>query len=349
MNDISAKHVIAALPFPTVFITANQKVAFANRPAIELLGEQVLNQNFVFALRQPGLIAAIEDTAASLEKRVGKFTTTVGQSDVRYDVHIAPADGGLVLTFVDTSEAKDLASFRRDFVANVSHELRTPLASVVGFIETLRGAARHDEKARDRFLDIMERESQRMSNLVDDLLSLSRVEESERKRPTTKVDIAEIAARALADLGPLIDAAEATVTLEDHGKGTMVLADESQLRQVIGNLVENALRYGAKRGNITVGVYGPAYETRLRQNGLRLSVRDDGEGIAPHHLPRLAERFYRVDSHRSREVGGTGLGLAIVKHIIHRHRGHLLIESVQGEGSTFTVILPVFEQNPPLS
>lgn len=349
MNDFSAKPLIAALPFPTLVIGADQKVAFANQPAIELLGNQVLNQNFVFVLRQPGLIAAIEDTAASLEKRIGQFTTTEGRSEVRYDVHIAPADGGLVLTFEDTSEAKDLASFRRDFVANVSHELRTPLASVVGFIETLRGAAKDDATARDRFLDIMEREAHRMAHLVDDLLSLSRVEESERKRPTTSVDIAALTTRALTELGPLIDEAEASVSFEDQGQGAMVLADDGQLRQVIGNLVENALRYGAKQGNITVGVYGPAYETRLRQECVRLSVRDEGEGIAAHHLPRLAERFYRVDSHRSREVGGTGLGLAIVKHIIHRHRGHLLIESAEGEGSIFTVILPVFEQNPGLS
>ncbi|MGC1503507.1 MAG: ATP-binding protein [Sulfitobacter sp.] len=349
MNDFSANPLISALPFPTLVIGADQKVAFANLPAVELLGEQVLNQNFVFVLRQPGLIAAIEDTAASRERRVGQFTTTAGRSEVRYDVHIAPADGNLVLTFEDTSEAKDLASFRRDFVANVSHELRTPLASVVGFIETLRGAAKDDAEARDRFLDMMEREAHRMANLVDDLLSLSRVEESERKRPTTSVDIAALTNSALKQLGPLITGAKASVSFEDQSDGAMVLADEGQLRQVIGNLVENALRYGAKQGNITVGVCGPAYEMRLRQDGVRLSVRDEGDGIAPHHLPRLAERFYRVDSHRSREVGGTGLGLAIVKHIVHRHRGHLLIESVEGQGSTFTVILPVSPQKPELS
>ncbi|MDF3414646.1 two-component sensor histidine kinase [Sulfitobacter sp. M57] len=349
MNDISAGPLVSALPFPTLVIGSDQKVIHANAAAAELLGGQVVNQNFVFLLRQPGLIAAIEDAAATLEKRVGKFATTAGRSEVRFDVHIAPADGNLVLTFEDTSEAKDLASFRRDFVANVSHELRTPLASVVGFIETLRGAARDDAAARDRFLDIMEREASRMAVLVDDLLSLSRVEESERKRPTTEVDIAMLANSALKQLDPLITAAKATVTFEDQGQGVKVLADEGQMRQVIGNLVENAMRYGAPAGNITVGIYGPAYERRLRQEAIRLSVRDEGEGIAAHHLPRLAERFYRVDSHRSREVGGTGLGLAIVKHIVHRHRGHLLIESIEGKGSTFTVILPVSDVKPALS
>jgi len=349
MNDPSAAPLISALPFPTLVIGADQKITFANPSAVELLGGQVVNQNFVLVLRQPGLIAAIEDTAASLERRVGQFSTTAGRSEVRYDVHIAPADGNLVLTFEDTSDAKDLVSFRRDFVANVSHELRTPLASVVGFIETLRGAAKDDPAARDRFLDIMEGEAHRMAHLVDDLLSLSRVEESERKRPTTVVDIAVLANSTLKQLDPQIAAAKATVSFEDQAQGTMVLADEGQLRQVISNLVENALRYGAKQGNITVGVYGPAYERRLRQNCIRLAVRDEGEGIAAHHLPRLAERFYRVDSHRSREVGGTGLGLAIVKHIVHRHRGHLLIESVEGKGSTFTVILPVSDQNSQLS
>ncbi len=349
MSISSVDLFLEALPLPALAIGEDADIEAANALARKLLGEQILRRPYVAALRHPALVSAIEKCRSLRTKQTEMYATTVGNRDVAFDVHIAPAEKRLVLTFVDRSDAQDLDQFRRDFVANVSHELRTPLGSIIGFIETLRGSAKNDAAAQSRFLGVMASEAQRMSRLVDDLLSLSRVEETARKRPTTIVKLAEITAQAIAELQPVVEAAKATVVFEDESQGCEVLADAGQLRQVIGNLVENALRYGAPRDTIAISVSAPSYETRLRQVGVRLSVRDNGEGVAAHHLPRLTERFYRVESHRSREVGGTGLGLAIVKHIVQRHRGHLLVESTLGEGSKFTVILPILSENEQLS
>ncbi|MBU2358619.1 MAG: two-component sensor histidine kinase, partial [Alphaproteobacteria bacterium] len=248
--------------------------------------------------------------------------------------------GRIVLTFEDRTAAEAVGQLRRDFVANVSHELRTPLTALQGFIETLRGAARNDAVARERFLGIMERETARMTHLVDDLLSLSRVEENERMRPAAAVDLGALVAATLADLEPVIAASGVTVTLTDDSERALVRADANQLRQVIGNLIENAVKYGASGGVLNVTLDAVTQHRVLRGDGVALHVQDRGPGIAQHHIPRLTERFYRVDTHRSRALGGTGLGLAIVKHIVNRHRGRLLIDSTLGQGTTFTVILP---------
>ena len=229
---------------------------------------------------------------------------------------------------------------RRDFVANVSHELRTPLTALLGFIETLRHAARDDPAARDRFLAIMEREAGRMTRIVDDLLSLSRVEANERVRPRNQVVMSDIVLGTMADMAPMIKASECEVNFEDRSNESTIPADAEQLRQVVGNLLENALKYGATGKTIDVTLERLNESVGAIAEGIRLSVRDYGEGIPPHHIPRLTERFYRVDSHRSREIGGTGLGLAIVKHIVNRHRGRIRIESTFGEGTEVIIILP---------
>jgi len=261
--------------------------------------------------------------------------------DTTYAVHISAHVDDIVLSFQDRTDAEDIGQFRRDFVANVSHELRTPLTALLGFIETLRGAARDDPAARDRFLEIMEREAGRMTRLVDDLLSLSRLEANERVKPSENVALSVVVAGALTELEPVTDAAGVQVVFDDQSGGVQVAADAAELRQVLGNLVENAVKYGASGGDVHVSLHAPQHEARLRGQGIRLSVSDQGAGIAPHHIARLTERFYRVDNHRSREVGGTGLGLAIVKHIVNRHRGRFLIESVEGKGTTMTVLLPL--------
>lgn len=341
MHSLSARAAVSALPYPTIILSANGYVALANQLAFDIFGAQIVDQHSQAVFRQPDLLAAVNDALKANVGRIVKYATTVGQNNVTFDVHIAHADDHLVLTFLDTSDANDLDAFRREFVANVSHELRTPLASLSGFIETLRGNARDDATARDQFLPIMASEAERMSSLIDDLLMLSRVEELERKRPSAVVDIAALAQSAIDALLPVLNDAESAVAFADNSDGAQVLADPDQLRQVIGNLVHNALRYGAPKGRLFLTVSEPKYELRIQQVGIRLSLQDEGPGIASHHLPRLTERFFRIDSHRSRDGGGTGLGLAIVKHIVQRHRGHLLIESVVGEGSLFTVILPV--------
>ena len=343
MVTLPARLAVSALPIPTIVLSEKGQVELANRLAFDLFGSQTINQHAQAVFRQPDLLSAINEALETRVGRVAKYATTVGQSNVTFDVHITPADDHLVLTFLDTSVANDLDAFRREFVANVSHELRTPLASLSGFIETLRGNARDDAAARDQFLTIMAREAERMSSLIDDLLMLSRVEELERKRPSTVVDLAALAQTTIEALLPVLNDAESVLTFSDNSHGTQVLADPDQLRQVIGNLVHNALRYGARKGRLFLSVSEPNYELRIQQAGVRLSLRDEGPGIASHHLPRLTERFYRIDSHRSRDGGGTGLGLAIVKHIVQRHRGHLLIESVVGKGSLFTVILPTLD------
>ena len=220
------------------------------------------------------------------------------------------------------------------------------LRALLGFIETLRGAARDDAAARERFLSIMAREAERMNRLVADLLSLTRVESEERVRPTAPVDLAALVRSAAASLRPVAEAAGVEIELTGTVEPLTAPGDADQLTQVLTNLIENALKYGGP-GPVTVSLSAQSRDPVLKRAVARIDVIDRGEGIDDLHLPRLTERFYRVDSHRSREKGGTGLGLAIVKHIVNRHRGRLKIESRKGEGSRFTVLLPRSEAMEP--
>jgi two-component system phosphate regulon sensor histidine kinase PhoR len=255
-----------------------------------------------------------------------------------FDVYIAPIDlAGLppmvMLTLRDLSEIRRVERMRVDFVANVSHELRTPLTSVLGFVETLQGPARNDPVARDRFLTIMGEQARRMSRLVDDLLSLSRIEQSSHLQPTSIVDLAAIAGHVVDTLAPTVTESETEIVL-DAEEPVLVRGDRDELVRVAENLIENAIKYGASDKPVKVTV------AKRGGDGV-LMVRDHGPGIAPEHLPRLTERFYRVDAGESRAKGGTGLGLAIVKHILARHRGRLTIDSGPGQGATFSAILPL--------
>ena len=242
------------------------------------------------------------------------------------------------MTFHDLTPLRRVEEMRADFVANASHELRTPLAALSGFIETLQGSARDDAKARERFLAIMQEQARRMARLIDDLLSLSRIELNAHRRPDTPVDLVPIVRQVVDGLETLARDRGVTVHIEAV-RTLMVPGDRDELVRVFENLVENALKYGAagKRVDITLdaGRRPPEGEPEAR-----VGVRDYGPGIAPEHLPRLTERFYRVDVRESRAQGGTGLGLALVKHILNRHRGRLSIESMPGAGATFTVYLP---------
>ena len=229
---------------------------------------------------------------------------------------------------------------RRDFVANVSHELKTPLTAMMGFIETLQTTARDDAQARERFLTIMTLETQRMNRLVGDLLSLSRVEADERMRPTTSLEIKDLIQAALNALAPLAKDYNAQVSFEAPDDPIEIFADKDQLQQVFTNLIENAIKYSGKSAQVGIEIGAPEYYQRLGETAVTITITDNGPGIDPIHLPRLTERFYRIDNHRSRELGGTGLGLAIVKHILNRHRGRLEIDSSLGQGSQFSVILP---------
>lgn len=343
MSDPRA--LILALPNPVLMVGADERVRGINEGARRLIGADCDGWHYITALRQPALLDAVESTLRDGGQRNTGYLGNDGARDTTWDVTVRAvmlSDGlCVVLSFVDLTPLEEAGQMRREFVANVSHELRTPLTSLIGFIETLRGHARNDPAAQDRFLGIMEQEAGRMHRLVEDLLSLSRLEDQERVRPTSRVNLTILVGEVVEALQPIATARGVTIRVENPARTGEILGDWGQLWQVLRNLIENAIKYGAKKGVVTVRIGAPEHKASLRQSGVELSVTDDGEGIAAHHIARLTERFYRVDSHRSREVGGTGLGLAIVKHIVNRHRGRMRIESQPGAGATFSVVLPV--------
>lgn len=340
--DLGAlRAVIAAVPIPLLLLDRQDRISVANDPARRLFGTGLEGRLHVTVLRQPVVLDAVETVRASGREAQERLQITGPSSDAVFRLIATPVgEGQVLLAFEDQTDVEQASRIRRDFVANVSHELRTPLTALLGFIETLQGRAREDAAARDRFLAIMAAEAGRMNRLVDDLLSLTRVEAEERVRPTVRVDMGRLAAAAVASLRPLAESAGVRVVIERAGDLPPVPADEDQIMQVLTNLIENAVKYGGSGGEVTVRLTHLPRDAALRGPALRIEVIDRGEGIDEMHLPRLTERFYRVDSHRSREKGGTGLGLAIVKHIVNRHRGRLRIESRKGEGSTFAVLLP---------
>ena len=340
MVEFSAHLILQSMHAPILLIGPDQRVSIQNDAMTELLNLDFTGRNYVTALRQPGIIAAVDSARQDQTQKTARYVVRSDGIDQTFAVNVVPESGHLLVIFEDQTAAQVTHTLRRDFVANVSHELRTPLTALLGFIETLQGPARNDPKAQERFLNIMAVEADRLRRLVDDLLSLSRVEETERSRPTTPVDLGVIARQAVDLLGPIAQTADTALVVEVHDETPMVPGDDAQLQQVLNNLIENAIKYGASEEGITVAVHAPAYETTLRQSCVRVTVRDRGQGIPAHHLVRLTERFYRVDDHRDREMGGTGLGLAIVKHITQRHRGRLFFESVEGQGTCVTILLP---------
>ncbi len=347
MSDTLIRQMLAALPLPALIVERSERILAANDAATALLGARLEGRHFATVLRQPPVAEAIESCLRDGTPGQARHHSGEGTRETLFDVACRPLPGvgaqgagAVLVSFLDVTGQEQAEQMRRDFVANVSHELRTPLTALIGFIETLRGAARDDAAGRERFLGIMAGEATRMNRLVGDLLSLSRVEAQERVRPAERVDLGALLASTLKSLAPL--AAEVSVRLIlDAPEGPVtVTGDPDQLRQVFTNLIENAIKYGKSGGVVDVVLRAVDRDVAIRGPGARVQVIDRGPGIDPVHLPRLTERFYRVDSHRSRQLGGTGLGLAIVKHIVSRHRGRLKVESAPGQGATFTVILP---------
>jgi len=340
---IPAAAVISALPTPVVLIARNERILSVNPPARRLLGAAVEGRHYITALRQPLLLDAVERMLKTRDPQSARYITTDDSGiEISYAVSISSIKDAIVLHFEDVTHLETAGQMRRDFVANVSHELRTPLTALLGFIETmLHGPARTDAAARERFLGIMEAEAGRMNRLVGDLMSLNRVEAEERMRPKSSVNMTDLVKSVIHGLTPLAEEASVQIEARLPDRDVQVPGDEDQLRQVLTNLVENAIKYGREGERVIVALLGPAFHPRLRAEAVEIAVRDYGAGIDPVHIPRLTERFYRVDTHRSREQGGTGLGLAIVKHIINRHRGRLQIESELGNGSRFSVLLPL--------
>ncbi len=364
---------LTKLPDPVLVLDAEMRVVLANQAAQEIFGVIDKDARISAVIRNPSVVEAIGNALDGAVNQMVDYSDLV-PVERHYRAHIMPveSDSGAkgmpnkyaVLVLHDLTEIKRSEQMRADFVANASHELRTPLASLAGFIETLRGHAREDEAAREQFLSIMQVQAERMGRLIEDLLSLSRIEMNEHVVPEGAVDLLDIAKDVVDAMAPKAREANAKLVVTCEGKpiaqdaasphGT-VIGDRDELVQVVQNLVDNAIKYGRRGGTVTVDLGPAATGQSVAGNGsqkgvsattfaadkaLYVSVQDEGDGIARQDLPRLTERFYRVDVKRSREEGGTGLGLAIVKHIVNRHRGWLTIDSTLGQGSKFTVFLP---------
>jgi two-component system phosphate regulon sensor histidine kinase PhoR len=345
--DRAVEAVVSDLPDPTIVLTLESMVVAFNESAQEITPGIRRGEPISFALRVPNVLEAIRAVVASREMRRIEFFQRV-PTDRWWEATIAPLvlPGGanpdrhlVLLALRDLTPLRRVEEMRADFVANASHELRTPLASLSGFIETLQGPARNDPSSRDRFLAIMKEQATRMARLIDDLLSLSRIEQKVHIHPDTTADLVTIVHEVADGLSPLAQERDVEIKITDRTRSLEVLGDRDELIRVFENLIENALKYGAsgKRVDISLAREPATGEAR----DAIVSVRDYGPGIAPEHVPRLTERFYRVDIGESRAQGGTGLGLALVKHILNRHRGRLMIESTPGSGANFSVRLPL--------
>ena len=337
--------VVTGLPDPVIALDRNGRVLTLNAPARSLAPALRQGELVSLALRMPELIEAIGRAYATGEEQRVQYSERV-PVDRWFETIVMPVRRQpnprrpelVLMTFHDLTPLRRVEEMRADFVANASHELRTPLAALSGFIETLQGPAREDVKARERFLPIMQDQARRMARLIDDLLSLSRIELNAHRRPDTPVDLVPIVRQVVDSLQTLARDRGVAVHIEAPGP-LHVPGDRDELVRVFENLVENALKYGAAGKRVEIALR----EARAAddQPEALVSVRDYGPGIAPEHLPRLTERFYRVDVRESRAQGGTGLGLALVKHILNRHRGRLSIDSRLGGGASFSVHLPL--------
>lgn len=335
---------IFSILIPVIVIGADQRISKMNEAAHTLVGADFTGQFYKNVIRQPELLAAIDETLATGLSQEVPFVQALAERDILYCASVvAGTDQSVVISFKDETGRDEVEQLRSEFVANVSHELRSPLTAVIGFIETLRSSENLDTATRARFLEIMGRETDRMSRLIEDLLSLSRVEAEERVRPIGVVDINSVLLSTVAICEGVAKKTDCQISLDtvEIPNGLKLRADKDQLQQVFVNLIENALNYGKNNGQVRIEMAYIAYDPALRSAALSVCVHNQGEGIDIVHIPRLTERFYRIDEDRSRNTGGTGLGLAIVKHIIHRHRGRLKISSMRGQGSSFCVLLPL--------
>lgn len=340
----AAQVLFDALPDPLVTLDAQARLVYANAAARALLTERngvgdLTGRDISAVIRQPSILEAVEDVLSGKPMRTIEFTFT-DHVDQTFEARVEPiradalgeSDARALILMRDVTALRRGEQMRADFVANVSHELRTPLTSLVGFIETLRGPARGDIEAQDRFLNLMEGQSNRMTRIVNDLLSLSRIEMNEHTSPSDEVPLKQTIATVADLLAPQAKDRDVTIELNLDALEGSVIGHPDELTQLFQNLIENAIKYGGNGNRVRVNA-------SVIEDIVSIAVIDEGEGIAREHIPRLTERFYRVDTARSRELGGTGLGLAIVKHIANRHRGELTIHSEPGIGSTFTITL----------
>jgi two-component system, OmpR family, phosphate regulon sensor histidine kinase PhoR len=338
-----AREMLERLPDPLMLVNGGDRVLFANGAMREVIGVGIERKHISAVLRYPAVLEALAHTVRSGEPGSVEFTVRVPieRSYQAFTQRVSGDPSVVMLLMHDLTAIRRTEQMRVDFIANASHELRTPLAAVAGFIETLKGPARDDAEARDTFLDIMGVEAERMRRLIEDLLSLTRIELNEHVPPRGEVSLEAVVRQAATVLMPLAAADGITIVVDVAEALPPVAGERDELVQVFQNLIHNAIKYGRDNGEVRITLRQSAATGRRSPEALVVvSIKDDGEGIPPQAIPRLTERFYRVDVKRSRERGGTGLGLAIVKHIVNRHNGRMQIESRLGEGSTFTIILP---------
>lgn len=336
----AVRHFADALPDPAFVIDRRSDILHMNGPAARHFTGVSPGSPIAFTMRYPQLLAAIETARLGATQTIELHHTV--PTEVWYRATVAPlasADpanaGMMVISLQSLTEAKRLEALRTDFIANASHELRTPLASLVGFIDTLLGPAANDREARERFLGLMRGQAARMAKLIEDLLSLSRIEMRQHMRPTTPVELGRLLREVAEGLHKIAEDSGAKLNVEVPGEPVTVSGDRDELYEVFENLIDNAIKYGADGDTIDISLTNPG---RPGYDAL-VSVADHGVGVAPEHVPRLTERFYRVDAESSRRKKGTGLGLAIVKHIVTRHRGLLTIKSEPGAGTRVEVLL----------
>ena len=330
----SAGDVVRALPDPALAVDARGLVLHANAQAVAFLETEPEGRHLSAALRNPAVLEAVAAACAGGSAQCVEYELRVPVAR-SFRAHVAPLGqgAGALIVLRDLTREQQIERMRADFVANASHELRTPLTALSGFLETILGAAKDDPKAQAKFLGLMRSQADRMRRLIDDLLSLSRIEMNEHLRPDAEVDLAQAATHVRDVLSCMAEEAGCALTLTGEGP-LMVMGNRDELVQVVQNLVENAIKYGSSGKRVDIDL--------SREDGwATLTVRDHGPGIAAEHIPRLTERFYRVNVQESRSRGGTGLGLAIVKHIVNRHRGRLTIASEPGVGSAFIVRIPM--------
>lgn len=340
MMHASVEAVLNGLKVAVFMVDQDHQILFRNAASGQLFGVGLRGRKLDDFISSKKCLRAVDQVLAG-EPQVSvdiklqlvvptSFSVTV----VRMNPEAQLAEAKAIVSLEDVSHIREAEQMRSDFVANVSHELRSPLTALYGFIETLQGPAKEDATARERFLGLMETEAQRMARLIDDLLSLSKLEATERVAPDELVAIGPVLRRVIASLEPITQREQCTVLLDLSDALPLVHGDLDELTQVFSNLIENAAKYGRAGSDVRVRAW-------VCQELLHIGIADQGEGISPKHITRLTERFYRIDKGRSRSKGGTGLGLAIVKHILMRHRGTLEITSEPGVGSEFCVVLPV--------
>lgn len=341
--------LIESLNEPVLFLNHERFILRANRAAYRLLGEKILNSDIAQWLTPAQIIPAIQQVlqgeilspfGLTIEKPVTHHLQAQLNLLPQTDHYPGHDQIALLLILQDITPLKKMEESRLDFIAQISHELRTPLVSLLGFIETIRGPAKNDSEAVDRFLGIMSEQANRMANLVTDLLALSKAELQEHEAPTTPVNIIKLLGNLLAAIELRAQEKEITLFVDAPRELADVPGDADQLQRAIQNLIENAMKYGASPGQIDIIA---RIEKHKDGQMVAISVRDYGEGLTQEQLARLSERFYRTEQAKAKKIPGTGLGLAIVKHIVKRHRGRLTVASEVGQGTTFTILLPIAE------